>query len=66
MLKLKQYFCKHKFKLVGKQRHVQENLWQCEKCGVFYIQHYGIGVGYHHKTPHIGGWVPPSEKIDID
>ncbi|RUS47551.1 hypothetical protein ELR57_07075 [Cohnella sp. AR92] len=57
MLKLRQYLCRHYFKIIANHRSVSENLWQCKKCGVYCIQHWGIGVSYLHKTPHIDGWI---------
>jgi hypothetical protein len=63
MLKIKQYFCRHNFELYAKHGSSSQNLWKCTKCHVYCIQHYGIGVHYLHKTPHITGWLvnmPPS------
>lgn len=57
MLKINQYFCKHDYKCIAKHQSTQSNLWQCKKSGVFFIQHYGINVGYKCKVPNIGGWV---------
>lgn len=56
MLKLRQYFCKHDFKCIGKHEICQENLWRCIKCETYYIQHYGMGIGYKCQIPNIGGW----------
>jgi hypothetical protein len=55
-LKLKQYLCRHNFKFVSKHKDTQQNLWKCKKCGVYCIQHYGIGVHYFCKEPNIDGW----------
>lgn len=55
-LRLKQYFCEHNLKYVTKHRTSQQILWKCTKCGVYCIEHYGIGLGYYSKTPHIQGW----------
>jgi hypothetical protein len=57
VLRIRQYFCRHKFKHIAKHRAVSENLWQCPKCQVYCIQHWGIGVHYYSKTPHINGWI---------
>ena len=57
MLKLKQYLCRHDFKVIGTQKDTQENLWQCPKCKVYCIQHYGLGISYICKVPNIGGWI---------
>lgn len=57
MLKLKQYLCRHDYKYIAKQKHVSENLWQCKKCKVYYIQHWGMGLGYKSKTPHLTNWI---------
>ena len=56
-LKINQYFCKHDYTLVAKHRSVSENLWKCEKCHVYYIQHWRLGLGYKSRTPHIEGWI---------
>ncbi len=58
MLKIKQYFCEHVYRRIGEHEHTQQNLYQCRKCEVFYIKHYGIGISYKCKTPNIGGWKP--------
>ena len=63
MLKLKQYFCRHKFKVIARQKDTQQNLWKCPKCGVFCIQHYGIGLSYKCKAPNIGGWIKFNDKM---
>lgn len=34
-----------------------QNLWVCEKCGIYYIQHWGIGVGSKSKTPALDNWI---------
>lgn len=65
MLKLKQYFCKHDFKIIAHHNCSQQNLWRCKKCGVFVIQHYGIGFSYKNQTPHIDGWIYESKGGDI-
>jgi len=54
---LKQYFCRHDFKRIAKNKDVNESLWQCTKCNVFSINHDGIGISYICKYPNIGGWV---------
>lgn len=56
MLKLKQYFCSHHHQFIGKHRYAQQNLWQCKKCDVFIIEHFGIGLSYACKTPNIDNW----------
>ena len=56
MLKVKQYICKHDFRVIAQHQSTQSNLWQCKKCDVYYVQHYGINVGYKCKVPNIGGW----------
>ncbi|MCK9198087.1 MAG: hypothetical protein M0P49_00620 [Bacilli bacterium] len=63
ILKLKQYFCNHKFGLIATHKTSSQNLWQCPKCGVFYIQHWGIGIGYKIKTPNLDNWVKGDEKM---
>lgn len=61
MLKLKQYFCKHNYVTIAQHKSTQSNLWKCDRCGVYYIQHYGIDLGYKCKVPNIGGW----EKVKM-
>jgi len=63
MLKLRQYLCKHDFKLIAKHKCTSQNLWQCKKCGVFVIQHWGIGLNYKCKVPNICGWVEVKEEL---
>lgn len=57
MLKFKQYFCRHDFKIIAEHNASAQNLWQCNKCKVYCIQHWGEGIHYKSKTPHIEGWV---------
>lgn len=57
MLKLRKYFCKHDFRYIAKHNSTSQNLWQCEKCKVYVIQHWGIGTHYKCKEPNIGGWI---------
>lgn len=56
MLKLKQYICKHNFDFIAKHKYTSQNLWKCNKCGVYLIQHWGIGVYGLCKAPDIGDW----------
>lgn len=56
MLKIRQYLCKHDFIMIAKQRSTNQDLWRCKKCGVYYIRHWGLGLGYKCKIPNIGGW----------
>ncbi len=44
--------------MIAKHRSSQQNLWGCNKCGVFIIQHWGLGTYYKSKTHHINGWIP--------
>ena len=44
MLKLKQYFCKHDFELIARHKIVSENLYQCSKCNVYMLNHWGLGI----------------------
>lgn len=57
MLKLRQYFCKHDYKQIAYHLSSAQNLWQCSKCKVFYIQHWGMGIGVAMKIPNLDGWV---------
>lgn len=57
MLKPKQYFCKHDYKFLAKERDTMQNLWKCNKCGVYYIQHWGIGTGGKIKEPPPLNWI---------
>ena len=54
---LRQLICKHDYKVIAKHNTTQQNLWQCNKCRIFYIQHYGIGIGYKCKKPNLNGWI---------
>ena len=56
ILKLRQYLCKHDFIQIGKHISTSQNLWKCKKCDIYYIQHWGMGVGYKCKTPNLDGW----------
>jgi hypothetical protein len=57
MLKFKQYFCRHEFEKIAQHKDTQMNLWRCNKCEVFLVQHYGIGLSYKCKIPNIlHGW----------
>ncbi|PGO60583.1 hypothetical protein CN981_08525 [Priestia megaterium] len=56
MLKLRQYFCKHDYKIIAQHESTQSHLWKCKKCKVYFVQHFGIDVGYKCKIPNIGGW----------
>ena len=64
MLRLKQYFCKHNLTCIGINKNCQENLWYCNKCDVYYIQHYGIGIGYFTKKlpTDLNNWANPYPK----
>ncbi len=58
MLKLKQYLCKHNFEHIAYHNSTQQNLWQCSKCKVFCVQHYGINLSYKTKyPPSFDGWI---------
>lgn len=48
---LRQCICRHDFKCIAKHKFSQQNLWKCDKCKVYYVQHYGIGIGYYTKVP---------------
>lgn len=56
-LKLKQYLCIHNYEHIAVHKSASENLWKCRKCGVYYIQHWGLGIGYKYQTPDISGWI---------
>lgn len=55
-LKLNQYICKHDYRHIAKSKSVSENLWVCDKCGVYYVQHWGMGIGYKCKLQPSGSW----------
>lgn len=57
MLKLKQYLCKHDYEYLAREKDTSQNLWQCKKCKVFYVQHWGIGVGVKCKDYPIMNWI---------
>ncbi|HFD2052120.1 TPA: hypothetical protein ACF2DE_002851 [Clostridium perfringens] len=54
--RFKQSICRHEFKCIAKHKFCSENLWVCKKCGIFYIQHYGLGFGFESKTPVSDNW----------
>ena len=62
MLKLKQCLCRHDFILIAEHNSTSQNLWQCSKCDLYYIQHWGLGIGYNCKKPNINGWVKPYQQ----
>jgi len=39
-------FHKHQWVFQAKHNHCQENLWFCLICRKYYVQHYGLGIGY--------------------
>lgn len=57
MLKIKQYLCRHEFGYIAKHNFTQQNLWQCPKCNVYIIQHWGLGTHYKCQKPNIDGWI---------
>ncbi|AEZ50464.1 hypothetical protein F400_gp017 [Bacillus phage BCD7] len=59
MGRIRQFFCTHDYKHIADHNCSQQNLWQCKKCKLYYIQHYGIGIGYSCRVPNIGGWIKP-------
>ena len=69
MLRFKQYLCRHDYKFVARHKYTMQNLWKCKKCGVYYIQHWGIGVGAKSKTPALKDWIyeegEEDEKTDM-
>lgn len=65
MLKIKQYLCRHKFKVIAEHVSCQENLWQCDKCKVYVIQHYGLGISYKCKAININGWNKTKRGVNI-
>ena len=48
--------------MIATHEHTQQDLWQCNKCKVYYIWHYGIYLGYECKVPNIGGWISEREE----
>lgn len=54
--RFKQSICRHEFKCIAKHKFCSENLWICKKCGIFYIQHYGLDFGFESKTPTSDNW----------
>jgi hypothetical protein len=57
ILKLKQYFCRHDFKYIARHQSTSQNLWECKKCQVYVIQHWGLDTHYKCKEPNIDGWL---------
>lgn len=62
MLKIKQYLCRHDFKYLARHQFTSQNLWKCKKCEVYYIQHWGLDIGYKCKYPNIDGWIYETKK----
>lgn len=56
-MNLKCLFNNHDFEIIAKHKSSQQNLWKCKRCGIFYIQHYGINCGYKIKKPNLKGWI---------
>lgn len=55
--RLKQYLCKHDFKLISKNKIVSENLYQCGKCNIYMLNHTGLGIYIETtKLPSNIGW----------
>ncbi len=44
--RLKQLLCRHEFKFQGKNKFINEDLWFCPKCRMYYIRNLGLGMGY--------------------
>ena len=57
MLKLKQYLCKHDYKYLARNRDINEYLWQCNKCKVYYVGHLGTMASFKSKTKPKGNWI---------
>lgn len=57
MRTLKQLFCRHYWRHLGKNKIVNEVLNQCEKCKVYNIWHRGLNMEYKtDKFPTNRGW----------
>ena len=56
-MNLRKLFCKHDYKQIAKHQSSSQNLWRCDKCGLLYIQHWGIDIGYSCEKPNLDGWV---------
>lgn len=59
VLKIRQYLCRHDYICIARHKSTSQNLWKCSKCGVYYIQHWGLGIGYACVKPNLNGWVEP-------
>ena len=57
ILKLNQYFCKHDYKYLAKNKHINENLWWCPKCRVYYVQYWMLGIGFKCKLPRFNDYL---------
>lgn len=47
---LRQFFCRHDFRIEACHKHVSENLYQCTKCSVYFVWHWGLGLGFKSKS----------------
>lgn len=56
-IKLRQMICEHNFKFIGKHKYVNENIWYCKKCKVYYVQHIGVGTGFYTNKVNWSDWI---------
>lgn len=57
MIKLiRQSVCRHDYSHIGTHMNTNLNLWQCNKCKKFYVQHWGMDIGYECRTPDLSGY----------
>ena len=54
---LKQKFCRHKLRFIAKNKHSNETLFMCRKCGAFYILHKGMHLGYLTRKVNLNDWI---------
>ena len=47
---IKRMLCNHDYNFVKAHEHTQQNLWRCKRCKLYYVQHYGLGIGYAAKS----------------
>ena len=46
MIRINQLFCNHRWNYLGNILGVNETVEHCDKCGLYYIYHWGIMCGY--------------------
>lgn len=55
--KISQLLCHHNFVYLAKHNETQQDLWQCDKCNIYLVRHYGIGVSCKCSEHNMSGWI---------